>query len=74
MIYKHMNGKNLQSFYHITIKIEKGSKFITFHSSIHVNKAVECSICYGLEFTDMEILNDKDFVNWVHNRYGVVTQ
>jgi hypothetical protein len=35
-----------------------------------VNKAVECSICYGLGFSDFEILNDRDFVAWVHKRYG----
>ena len=77
MIYKHMNGANLASYYHITIEViedgtPRGAKQVTFHSAIHVNKAVTCPITYSLDYKDFEILNDYDFTSWVYRNYGSV--
>lgn len=77
MIYKHMNGANLQDWYHITIKqvqdgTEYGSKQVTFHSRIHVNKANTCPVTYSAAYSDLEILSDRYFVQWVNACYGEV--
>lgn len=78
MIYKHMNGRNLKSYYHITIdKVDdgtsSGAKVATFHSSIHVNKSKACPVTYGTSFTDFAILNDNSFTSWVYRNYGSVS-
>lgn len=77
MIYKHMNGRNLQDFYHITIKqvrdgTEYGGKQVTFHSRIHKNKTATFGITYSAAFSDLEILKDNYFVEWVAAKYGEV--
>lgn len=73
-----MNGRNLQSFYHITINViddgtEAGGKQITFHSTIHKNKSKVCPVTYSTAFSDFEILNDHYFLSWVNSHYGKVT-
>ncbi|ARB10919.1 hypothetical protein POP72_003 [Pectobacterium phage POP72] len=73
MIYKHLNGRNLQSFYHITIEQDEDGKHVTFHSRIHVNRENTCPITWCKEYTDFEILNDRDLITWVSRSYGEVT-
>lgn len=75
--YKVFNGLPLQSHYQIEIEhgIEEGelTKYVTFHSKIHMNKAVKCSFSFDGSFSDGEILFDRDLVTWVINRYGDVS-
>ena len=50
----------------LTVRIEtKGdSKFVTIMSTFHVNKEFTLPHCYGLSFSDSEILRDRDFLKY----------
>lgn len=53
-----MEPSPLPSWIYITIEEEKGSKHLTVHSKIHVNKRSKVGPSYSMEFTDYEILKD----------------
>lgn len=50
--------KPLPDWVNITVTQDKDNKYLTVHSRIHINKAVEMSPKYSLEFTDSEIIKD----------------
>lgn len=70
--YNSFAGNPLQDWYQIEITELDGSKYVTFHSRIHVNKAKPCPFCWGTSFTDAEILQDVDLGIWIYNSYGNV--
>lgn len=67
-----MDGRNLQSFYHITMEKVGDITHVTFHSRIHTNREVKCPFGWSAEYEPIEILNDRDFINWVSRKYGEV--
>lgn len=50
----------------LTVRIEtKGDcKFVTIVSSLHVNREFTLPHCYGLAYSDHEILRDSDFLKY----------
>lgn len=64
----------LQPFYYIVIKRDpiKDCATLEFHSRIHTTKVGKPSFCWSCEFSNKEILRDKDLVTWIINRYGNV--
>ncbi len=73
MIYRHLNGTPLQNWYAIEIVTDNktNTKYVFFHSRIHVNKKVELFPCFSTDFTDAEILRDRDLLTNIYSRYGV---
>ena len=68
--YKHLNGKPLQEWFEIEIVTKNNTKFISFHSRIHVNKVNKLNLCFSTTFTDQEILNDFHIIRRIHDMYG----
>jgi len=70
--YKTLQGHKLLPWYSIRIETRGGSKHVTFCSRVHVNTEVEVGFCYdAYQFSDHQILADRDLMTWVINRYGV---
>ena len=53
-----MEPKPLPHWMHLTIEELEGSKRLTVHSRIHVNKSVVMNPEYSTDFTDREIVKD----------------
>lgn len=53
-----MEPKPLPPWIHICISEEGGSKWLTVHSRIHINKVVKIDPTYSSEFSDREIIKD----------------
>lgn len=53
-----MEPKQLPDWIHVTITEQEDSKFLTVHSSIHVNKEVKVGPSYSVGFSDRDILKD----------------
>lgn len=70
--YNRFMNMPLQDWYQIEIDELDGSKHVTFHSRIHVKKANRCPFCWGISFTDAEILQDTDLGTWIYKSYGDV--
>lgn len=70
--YNRFAGSPLQDWYQIEITELDGSKYVTFHSRIHVRKAKQCPFCWGTSFTDSQILEDYDLGTWIYDSYGSV--
>jgi hypothetical protein len=69
--YTQLNGRELQRWFSIRIEARGLHKYVTFCSTIHVNREVTASFSYDAEcFTDYQILNDHSLVTWVYVRYG----
>ena len=68
--YRHLNGKPLQEWYEIEILTENNTKFVLFHSRIHVNKVSKLNPCFSTTFTDQKILNDFHIIGKIHDMYG----
>ena len=68
--YKHLDGKPLQEWFEIEIVTENNTKFIYFHSRIHVNKVNRLNLCFSTTFTDQKILNDFHIIGRIHDMYG----
>ena len=68
--YTTFRGQKLLPWYTIRIATEGDTKYVTFCSTIHVNKETKASPCFSTEFTDSAILNDHDLYGWVVRRYG----
>lgn len=65
-----LRQRKLLPWYSIRIATEGDTKYVTFCSTIHVNREVEASPCFSAEFTDYAILDDHDLYSWVVCRYG----
>ncbi len=72
MIYEHIYGKKMQPWYRIQITEVGSSKFVTFHTRIHMNKVHKPSFSFSNKFTDGEILRDATLYTWVTDRFGNV--
>ena len=68
--YRCLNDKPLQEWFEIEIVTENNTKFISFHSRIHVNKVNRLNLCFSTTFTDQEILNDFGTIRRIHDMYG----
>ena len=68
--YKHLDGKPLQEWFEIEIVTKNNTKYIYFHSRIHVNKVNKLNLCFSTTFTDQEILNDFGIIRRIHDMYG----
>lgn len=68
--YRYLNDKPLQEWFEIEIVTRNDTKFVLFHSRIHVNKVNELNPCFSTTFTDQEILNDFDIIRRIHDMYG----
>ena len=68
--YRYLNGKPLQEWYEIEIVTENNTKFVLFHSRIHVNKVSKLNPCFSTTFTDQKILNDFHIIGKIHDMYG----
>ena len=68
--YKHLNSKPLQKWFEIEIVTKNNTKFIFFHSRVHVNKVNKLNLCFSTTFTDQEILNDPGTIRRIHDMYG----
>ena len=68
--YTVLRGQKLLPWYSIRIAAEGDTKYVTFCSTIHVNREVKASLCFSAEFTDYAILDDHDLYGWVVRRYG----
>ena len=53
-----MEPKQLPDWIHVTITEDKGSKYLTVHSRIHVNKEVRVGPSYSAYFNDRDLLKD----------------
>ena len=53
-----MEPVQLPTWMHIEIDTVDGSKHLTVHSRIHVNREVQVHPCYSTDFTDAEIIKD----------------
>lgn len=53
-----MEPKQLPDWIYITITKNGGSKFLTVHSRIHVNKEVKINPSYSADFSDRDIIKD----------------
>lgn len=63
-----MLPKPLPHYMHISITDDsKGSKHLTVHSRIHVNKEVKVGPSYSAEFSDNDII--KDLTAEIHRRF-----
>ena len=71
--YTYLDGKQLQPWYQIEIVTipETNTKVVYFNSRIHVNKRVALNPSFSSEFTDYEILRDRDLLTGIYNRYRV---
>ena len=58
----------------LTAVIERGdiTTKVAIHSTIHVNRINELPHSYSPQFTDDEILRDRDFRKFVDSRYGTI--
>lgn len=64
--FSHMGGMMLPEWLSIhVITQEDGSKKVEVHSTIHVNKVTKLGSTYSNEFSDLEIVNDKDITKAV---------
>lgn len=71
--YSWLGGQRLQHWYKIRIENNGDTKHIVFCSKIHVNKEVKVNFGFASNsFTDKDVLNDRDLMAWVLNRYGDV--
>lgn len=70
--YKHLNNRQLQSWYIVEIEQKGSSKFVHFHSKLHISKITSPTFSWSVSFTDNQILEDKDLISWVINKYGNV--
>ncbi len=69
MMYYTLAGKPIQHMYRI--ELQRGDSVeVVFHSTIHVNKEVRCSMSWSTDFTDSEILHDKALSRWIYQRWG----
>lgn len=53
-----MEPKPLPDWIHLTITEDNGSKYLTVHSRIHVNKEVRVGPSYSSDFEDRDLLKD----------------
>ena len=53
----------------VTINEVETSKKVFIHSTIHQTKKVEVTFCWGVNFSDEQILNDNDLFTTVCNMY-----
>jgi len=53
-----MERVSLPNWMHLTISVVNGSKVLTVHSSIHINKSVTMYTIFSTDFTDEEIIKD----------------
>lgn len=77
MRYHTFAGFPLWDWYTIDIEVEgadKGDchKVVYFNSGLHVTKRNRVSHSYSMDWSDSDILRDRDLVNWVVSRYGNV--
>ena len=68
--YRYLNDKPLQEWFEIEIVTRNDTKYVLFHSRIHVNKVNELNPCFSTTFTDQEILNDFDIIGRIYDMYG----
>ena len=68
--YRCLNNKPLQEWFEIEIVTRNNTKFVFFHSRIHVNKVNRLNLCFSTTFTDQEILNDFGTIRRIHDMYG----
>lgn len=69
--YNWLDDRPLQPWYSITITTEGDTKFVYFHSRIHVRNTVRMNPCFSVQFTDHEILRDRDLITNITNHYGL---
>lgn len=69
-----MNKKSypIRSFLTAVIERDEDTAKVAIHSEIHVNRVCELPHSYSPQFTDTEILADRDFRKFVDNRYGTI--
>lgn len=53
-----MEPEQLPDWIYVTITEQGNSKFLTVHSSFHVNKEVKVGPSYSADFSDRDILKD----------------
>jgi len=72
--YSWLGGKKLQHFYKIEVTREIDTKYVYFHSTVHVDKVSKMPYSYNANhFSDVEILNDPSLFGSVYKLYGKVT-
>lgn len=71
--YKTLCGKPLQDWLTVQIKEENGTKYVIFHSRIHVNKLHKMTISFNAaEYTDFEILHYIEVRKTAEQLYGAL--
>ena len=70
--YQSLGGQSLKHY--LSIKIDRSGRSVRVFvlSDFHVNKENEVSFTFSKEFTDYEILFDKQLARWVESRYGYI--
>lgn len=70
-IYDTLKGETLQHWLKVAIiREEEGSARVEFRSTIHVNKVSPVTFSWGAEFSDREILNDRDLLKSAYQKFG----
>lgn len=72
--YDVLGGKPLQPWYKIEIETVGDSKYVHFHSTIHVNKKTTLRNCFSTDFSDNEILHSSEVLACAKQRYGGMTK
>ena len=70
-MYSFIGDITLPYYMKAQIETRNGSKYVIIHSRMHVIKAKELPVCFSSEFTDLEILRDRQVVNKYISCYGV---
>jgi len=69
-VYNTLKGETLQHWLTIAIIRNEDGAHVETRSTLHVNRANPVPFSWGHEFTDAQILNDKDLLRKVYERYG----
>lgn len=69
-MYNFVGDITLPSYLKVQVETRGESKYVIFHSQIHVNATKEIPFCFSSEFTDLEILKMRDVVTKYINYYG----
>lgn len=72
--YDTLAGQPLQHFFKIEIETVGDSKYVHFHSTIHVNKKTTLRNCFSTDFSDYEILHSSEVLACATQRYGGMTK
>lgn len=69
--YHTLGDRDLWDWHSIDIETVDNTKYVYMNSRIHMNERVLLSPQFSTKFTDHQILNDRDLMTDVIQRYGV---